>query len=410
MLVYLGVCAVLAFLAALATLVIAVLPGLTFGIAAGSDAALVLAISPAAAFHLAFASGAMPLIFGAIIHFVPVLTRGTMPARPVRSLPLLVQLAGIATPLGLAGWLPAWSLHAAAATVSGVAGVLLLWVTRRLRTAFGPPHPGARWYGAALLCLFLAVSLVPVWLVLPELRPALRLFHLHLNTLGFIGLAALGTLPVLLPTLLGQPERHARERLQRTLPLAAAGAVLIAAGAATTFWIALVGALLLGWVAIGNLWAWQRAFGMPAIVRAGGTASLAAATAGFLLLLLAGIGHAAGAWSARPALAAFVALFLLPLVTGALSQLLPVWRFPGADTPQRRAMARQLARGGQWRACLFIAGGLLLAFDFFVGILPALLGLLMFAAVLLMAFRLDRSGGSDDNSRPVRPPPYPPKP
>lgn len=390
MLVYLGVCAILAFLVAIV--------------------ALVLAIPPAAAFHLVFAGGAMPLIFGAIIHFVPVLTRGAAPARPILTLPLLVQLAGIATPLGLSGLLPEWSLHAAATTVSGAAGVMLYWVTRRLRTAFGPPHPGARWYGAALLCLFLAVSLVPVWLALPELRPALRLFHLHLNTLGFIGLAALGTLPVLLPTLLGQQEPRASARLQRALPLAVAGAVLIAAGAATTFWIALVGALLLGWVAVGNLRAWQRAFGLRAIVSAGGTASLVAATLGFLLLLGAGIGHAAGGLPARPALAAFVALFLLPLVTGALSQLLPVWRFPGVSTPERRAMIRHLARGGQWRALLFVAGGLLLAFDYSVGIVPALLGLVMFVASLWMAFRLDRAGGSDDNSRPVRPPPFPPNP
>lgn len=381
MLVYLGVCAILAFLAALAAFVLAALPALTL--------------------HLAFAGGAMPLIFGAIIHFVPVLTRSAAPARPIHMLPLLVQCAGIVTPFGLAGLLPGWTLHAAATTVSGAAIVLLFWVTRRLRKAFGPPHPGARWYGASLLCLFLAVSLVPVWLALPELRPALRLFHLHLNTLGFIGLAALGTLPVLLPTMLGQPDRSASERLLRQLPLAVAGAVLVAAGAATTFWLALVGALLLGWVAVGNLRAWHRAFGLPVIVSAGGTASLAAATVGFLLLVLAGIGHGAGGLPARPALAAFVVLFLLPLVTGALSQLLPVWRFPGASTAQRRTMAQRLARGGQWRALLFMAGGLLLAFDIFVGIVPAVLGLIMFAAALLMAFRLDRAGSSDDNSRPV---------
>lgn len=382
MLVYLGICAVLAFLTSLA--------------------ALVLAVPPALTLHLAFASGAMPLIFGAIIHFLPVLTRSATPARPIRMLPLLVQGAGIATPFGLAGLLPGWALHAAATTVSGAAIVLLFWVTRRLRAAFGPPHPGARWYGASLLCLFLAVSLVPVWLALPELRPALRLFHLHLNTLGFIGLAALGTLPVLLPTMLGLQERGASTRLLRDLPLAVAGAVLIAAGAATTYWLALIGALLLGWVAVGNLRAWGRAFGLQTIVSAGGTASLAAATVGLLLLLLSGIGHAAGWVPARPALAAFVVLFLLPLVTGALSHLLPVWRCPGADTPQRRDMAQLLARGGQWRALLFMAGGLLLAFDVFVGIFPALLGLALFAAVLLMAFRLDRVGTSDDNSRPVQ--------
>jgi len=34
------------------------------------------AASPAAAAHVAFASGSLPLIVGAMLHFVPVLTRG----------------------------------------------------------------------------------------------------------------------------------------------------------------------------------------------------------------------------------------------------------------------------------------------------------------------------------------------
>ncbi|MDP1651123.1 MAG: hypothetical protein Q8L56_00185 [Rhodocyclaceae bacterium] len=380
MLVWLGSCAVTAFLAAAIAALAAVLPAPTF--------------------HIIFTAGAMPLICGAIIHFVPVLTRSSTPSRAIYYLPLPVQLAGIATPLGLAGILPVWSLHAAATTVSLAALALTVWIARRLRTTLGAPHPGARWYGAALLCLFFAVSLVPVWLAIPELRPALRLFHLHLNTLGFIGLAALGTLPVLLPTVLGRQDTDAANRLRRDLPVAAGGAVLVAAGATAAIWLAVLGALLLAWVAGRNLLAWQRVFGMRAIVGAGGTASLAVATAGFMLLLLAGIAHGMGWIAARPALAAYIALFLLPLVTGALSQLLPVWRYPGSDSPMRRAMSLRLARGGRLRAALFLAGGLLLALDFSVGILPVALGLALFALALCMSFWLDRAGASDDNSRP----------
>jgi hypothetical protein len=361
MLVYLGICAVLAFAAAVA--------------------ALLLAVPPAATFHLFFAAGAMPLIFGAVIHFVPVLTRSATPAPGIRLLPLPVQVAGIATPLALGGLLPYWALHAAATAVALAAPVLLFWVTRRLRATLGAPHPGARWYGAALLCLFLAVSLVPVWLALPELRPALRLFHLHLNTLGFIGLAALGTLPVLLPTMLGQPEAGAAPRLLRDLPLAATGALLLAAGAAVAPWLALGGALLLGWVVVGNLRAWHAAYGWK--VGAGGTASLLVATLGLLLLLLAGIAHGAGWVAARPALAAFATLFLLPLVTGALSHLLPVWRFPGPASPQRAALASALTRGGRLRASCFLAGGLLVLFDIRAGLPFSAAGLLLFALACL---------------------------
>lgn len=382
MLVWLGICTVAAFLATLVAAFSAVLPAPTL--------------------HIAFAVGALPLICGAIIHFVPVLTRSGPPARAIHFLPLIVQLAGIATPFGLAGVLPQWSLHAAATVTAAAAFTLLFWTSRRLRSTLGTPHPGARWYGAALLCLFLAVSLVPVWLALPELRPALRLFHLHLNTLGFIGLAALGTLPVLLPTTLGRPEPDAGDRLRRDLPWAAAGAVLVAAGAASAAqWLVLPGALLLGWVAVRNLLAWQRAFGMHSIVGAGGTASLAGATAGFLLLLLNGISHSFGWVTARPALAAYVALFLLPLVTGALSHLLPVWRHPGVASSRRAAMTQRLARGGQWRALLFLVGGVLLAFDHDSGIYPVAAGLVLFVIALLRAFWLDRAGTSDDNSRPI---------
>lgn len=384
MLVWLGICAVAAFAATL--------------LALGQD------LAPAPAIHIAFAAGALPLIFGAIIHFVPVLTRSGTPARVIHVLPLGVQLAGLATPPGLAGILPAWSLHAAATFVAGAALVLLLWTTRRLRATLGVPHPGARWYGGALICLFLAVSLVPVWLALPELRPALRLFHLHLNTLGFIGLAALGTLPVLVPTVLGLNDAQASVRLSRDLPIAAGGAVLVAAGTASLPALAPVGALMLIWVIAGNLAAWWRLGAVPVKVSSGVTApaaSLMAASVGLVLLLLAGIAHGAGWLTARPAVPAYFALFLLPLVTGALAQLLPVWRFPGVASGRRRSMRRNLMWGGRWRSLLFLAGGLLLLVDIRQGGVLVAAGLALFAGVLGRAFWLDRAGGSDDNSRPI---------
>ncbi len=377
MLVYLGCCAVLAFAAALV--------------------AALATVPPAPTFHLAFAAGALPLVFGAIIHFVPVLTRSGKPPRAIRLLPLPVQLAGAVTPLALAGVLPYWSLHAAASAVALAALLMIAWISRCLRATLGAPHPGARWYGAALLCLFFAVSLVPLWLALPELRAPLRLFHLHLNTLGFIGLAALGTLPVLLPTALGRPDADAANRLRRDLVPASAGALLVAAGAAGAFWLALPGAALLLWVVGRDFAAWRRTFGWRTIGRDGAALPLAGATFGFALLLPFGAVHGLGWLPARPAIAGFAVLFLLPLVTGALSQLLPVWRHPGPDSPRRRALRARLVRGGGWRAALFFAGGLLLALDVQSGLVGAGAGLAWFAVDLLRAFRLDRPGASDDN-------------
>lgn len=380
MLVYLGICAVLAFI--------------------GAVIAAALAVPPAPTFHIAFAAGALPLILGAIIHFVPVLTRTGLPVRSIRYLPLAAQLAGGLTPLALAGFLPAWSLHLAASMVALIALTLAFWVARRLRATLGAPHPGARWYGVALLCLFFAVSLVPLWLTQPELRAALRLFHLHLNTLGFIGLAALGTLPVLLPTALGRPDPEVAVRLRRDLPLAAMGGVLVAAGASAGAWLAWGGALLLLWVAGRNLLAWRRAFGLVSIGGAEASAPLVAATLGFVLLLLHGLAHGVDWLPARPAIAGFVTLFLAPLVTGALSPLLPVWRYPGMDSPRRRKMRECLTEGGRLRAALFLAGGFLLIFELASGLFPIILALVLFAFALFRAFRLDRPGASDDNPGP----------
>lgn len=401
MLVYLGICAVVAFIAALATAFLAVLPGPTFILAriCLTDAVV---NAPASALHIAFAAGAMPLIFGAIIHFVPVLTRTATPRREMHLVPLAVQLAGLATPLALGGVIPYATLHVAASVVSLAALVMMFWIMRRLRATLGVAHPGARWYGAALLCLFFAVSIVPVWLMLPELRPALRLFHLHLNTLGFIGLAALGTLPVLLPTALGRPEPTAGMRLATDLLPAAVGALLLAAGAAGSFWLGLPGALLLLWVLGRNLLAWQRAYGWQACLADGVAAPLTVATLGLGGMLLAGIAHGAGLFPARPAIAGFAAAFLMPLVTGALSQLLPVWCHPGPDSPARRQMRTLLAWGGEWRALLFLFGGLTLAADSVLGAWPLILGMLWFFALLVAAFTLDRPETSDDNPRPIR--------
>lgn len=380
MLVWLGICAALCFAVAAAGAAWAILPAPTF-------------------VHLVFAAGAMPLVFGAIIHFVPVLTRSAPAEKPIQLLPLPVQMAGFATAATFSGLLPYWALHAAALLVSLLAAVVVAWIARRLRRAIGQPHPGARWYGAALLCLFFAVSLVPAWLANPLLRPALRLFHLHLNTLGFIGLAALGTLPVLLPTVLGRPDPQAGERLHRDLPFAVTGALLVAGGAAASPWLAVAGAALLLWGVMRNLRAWHAGFGITTL-GTGRTAPLLAASVGLGIMLVLGMAHGIGGLPARPALPGFIVLFLLPLVTGALTHLLPVWRHAGPDGVRRQSWQVRLAMGGTVRAGLFFLGGMLLCFDLAAGWALALAGMLLFLAALARAVFLDSAGRSDDNPRP----------
>jgi len=351
--------------------------------------------SPLAVAHLAFAVGIVPLIFAAMSHFVPVLTRTGDPGRWISYLPGAAQLTGIVAVSAMQGMLPRWLLYPATAVDLLLAAILLNWIAGRARAALGSPHPGWRWYGVALGCLMLALLaalLIPLW---PQYWKALRLFHLHLNTLGLVGLAALGTLPVLLPTALGKPDPEAASWLRRRLWLVAGGALVIATGAAVIWPFAAPGAALLVVAALGLIGQWGRRFGFKAMLADGVAASLLAAVAGLLLTLAAGVAHGAGLLPGRPTLLAWGAGFLLPLVTGALSQLLPVWRWPGPAIPARHIMRQKLAATGGWRAALFLTGALALlgGFDLLAGPLVAG-GLLLFVGGLLQAVRVSSPEGT----------------
>ena len=364
MLIYLGASVVVAF-------------GLAIGLALAGA-------SPAAAAHAAFALGAMPLIFAAMGHFVPVLTRSGTAEKPIHFLPLALQLAGLLVVAALAGVFPGWSLHLAASVGIAAAVGFLAWQWRRGRAALGRPHPGLAWYKAALGCLALALVAILAGLLWPEAYGVLRLAHLHLNTLGFIGLTAIGTLHVLMPTVLGQPDPQAAVRLRRQLPWAIGG-VAASAAAGLTPALAVMGSLTLGGVVIHTLHGWWRTYGLARLLGDGAAVALSGATCGLLLLVGAGALHGLGGMFARPAIAGFFSLFLLPLVTGALSQLLPVWCHPGPLTPQRTVMRARLVRFGGLRTALFLAGGGLLLGGVTAGVALLAAGIALFAGVLVHA-------------------------
>ena len=348
--------------------------------------------SPLAVAHLAFAVGIVPLIFAAMLHFVPVLTRTGDPHPRLLGLPWAAQLAGLAAVLAMQGWAPYGLVYGAAAVDFLLAGILLNWIALRVRQTIGSPHPGWRWYGTALGCLVLALSailLMPVW---PSYWRSLRLFHLHLNTLGLVGLAALGTLPVLLPTALAKPDPEAASWLRRRLWLVAFGALVVATGAAITWQFATIGAAILLVAALSLLGQWARRYGVLVLLGDGVATSLLAAVVGLLILLASGLLHGAGLIAPRPALLAWGSGFLLPLVTGALSQLLPVWRWPGPQIPARLVMRQKLAATGRWRALLFLLATLALLVnwpDLAGGLLA--LALAMFVLGVLQAVRVPRS-------------------
>lgn len=317
--------------------------------------------TPVAVAHLAFAVGIVPLVVAAMTHFVPVLTRTGDPAPAIHRLPHIAQSAGLLAVGVMAGYVPRGWLHLAAVVELCVAAALLAWIVGRARRCLGTPHPGWRWYGAALGCLLATMAAVPAMAALPGQYAALRALHLHGNVLGLVALAALGTLPVLLPTALGKPDQDAAAWLRRYLWPAVIAALTTAIGAACCWFSALVGAMLWLLVVLSLAVQWRRRFGVTALAGDGAAAPLVAALGGLAMLLVFGAAHGTRLVPPQPAIGAWAAGFLLPLVSGALTQLLPVWRWPGPLTPARSAMRARLATGGCWRALCFLLSGFLLA-------------------------------------------------
>ena len=374
------------------------LPALAINAVLMMAAALALWLSavqpPQLAAHVALALGVGPLILAAIAHFVPVLGRGEGAPRCLQVTALAAWAGGALIVAGFAGLLPQPGAELAAAALAGTAALTLLaWTARRARRCLGRPHPGLAWYLAALGFLAAALVAVPLMSLWPEQRQALRLFHLHANLLGFVGLTAIGTLQVLLPTAAGRADPSAAVRLKTDLKFAVAGAAAIAVGAAWSPPLAIVGALLYAIPPLRMGWRWRTAFPDWINCRHGAAPSLVAACVGLIFLVLAGIGHALNHLSGQDAVAGFIAAFLLSLITGAASQLLPVWLRPGVKLPWHDRMREALGRHAGLRSLLLVAGGILAALGHPGGLWLTAAGLALFLAALITGLRTKKNPG-----------------
>lgn len=353
------------------------------------------AAPPQVAAHLAFALGVLPLILAAIAYFVPVLTRGATAAPWLGGAAGLSWLAGALVVAGFGGLVDPADSAQFGALLAGVTAIgVLVWMLGRKRRTIGAAHPGLAWYLAAvafLMAALLAVSLMAVW---PEQRAALRQFHLHANLLGFVGLTAIGTLQVLLPTAVGRPDIRVRARLASDLKFACIGVLLLALGAAMTAaghtsgpgkQMAVLGALLFLFAPLRMATYWVAAYAEPIGSVHGAAASLALASLGLIGLIFAGIGHALGFLAGREAVAGFVLAFLLPLVSGAATQLLPVWLRPGMQGAWHAGLRSRLGRLAGMRALLMVVGGLAVAFGWQQGIWISLAGVLLLITVAVPA-------------------------
>lgn len=319
------------------------------------------ALPRAAHIHLALAVGVMPLIHGAMSHFVPVLTRSRQAEGRIGWLLLAVSAAGLLAFSQFVTFVLPFAGTLAAVIASVASGSFVWWTWRRGKSALGSPHPCLYWYLAALFCLMLGLAAVLAMDLWPAQRLPLKRLHLHLNTLGFIGITAVATLQVLLPTVAGRPDTQVAARLRSDLSLVLGGTLLVACGAAWLPWLSGLGLVL--WVVpvLRLAHAWQRNFSREILHLHGAAPLLAAALAGFACALLAGALHAAG-WRDAPGSAhLYILAFLFPLVSGAVGHLLPVWLRPGQQTTWHAQLRARLTFGAGLRAALFLAAGVLVA-------------------------------------------------
>ncbi|MBI4937392.1 MAG: hypothetical protein HY846_04105 [Nitrosomonadales bacterium] len=345
----------------------------------------VFPLLPATHIHLALAMGVMPLIFGAMMHFVPVLTRSKSPPAGVQLVPAFMLASGTLAVYSFATVNPIY--YFAAFTAFAAAAVFSGWIMRRTSSPLNKPHPCLYWYLAAVACLMLALAAVAAMALWPEQRQALKNLHSHLNTLGFVGLTAIATLQVLLPTVAGRFDPQAATRLRHDLKWALGGTLLVALGAAWVKPLAWLGVLM--WavplVRLGKAWL---ALYAGEILRFHGAApSLAAALTGFAAALLLGALHGGGVLGATGTAHAFILAFLFPLVTGAVSQLFPVWARPGPQTAWHAQTRQQLGLGGGLRGAFFLAGGVLLGLGWRGGLLLAMAALIVFLGQFALAVR-----------------------
>ena len=321
---------------------------------------LVTGRSPAiVSYHLIFAVGIMPLILAAMMHFIPVLTRSAGPRGFMHMIPLIAMVGGFVAIFYFSNPLDRPFAHYIGIIIALCAvSALVIWAWLLRRKAIGAPHPCMDWYLVAIACLGIGLSAILIGYCFPEQRNALRLFHLHLNTIGFIGITALGTLQVLMPTVTQKPDKDAAQRMRRDLKWVAGGTFISACCAAWHSELAWVGLALLSIPFIHISKAWCKQYAGYIFVQHGASPSLGAALPGLAVVLIIGAIHGQHDLQFNP-ISAFIIAFLMPLVIGAVSYLLPQWLRPGIQTTWHRTAHERLGFLNGTRALILLIGGVM---------------------------------------------------
>lgn len=361
-------------------MLIALISATLLAFIAGQALPKAIAIAPAFWAHLVLAAGVMTLITAAMQHFVPVLTRSRGAGCWMARLPFLMLAAGGLAMTVFSGRLDfAWVTAAALLALIG-AGAMLLWMRSKGRNTFGRPHPGLAWYVAAMACLGLGLIAAAAISWLPAWHAALRAFHIHINLYGFIGLTAIGTLQVLMPTAANQVDPDVGARLRLDLKWALAGSLALAAGQA--FWLPLawLGSALWFWVIVHMAWAWWRLHRKRILSWHGAEPVFAAALLGFASALT---GVLLALDTLLP-LTIFLPGFLMPLVVGSAGQLGPVWIEAGRSMARHAEDRAKITRWNSVRALLFLSAAVLPLLGYRCSGMPALTALVWFGIVFVL--------------------------
>ena len=345
-------------------------------------------------YHVIFAIGIVPLILNAMVYFLPVLTRSKSPSRSIVILPMAALIGGVLVTSHFAfpQAVPHGQYFGAAIIVTVIVN-LGYWAYRSGSKAIGAPHPCLNWYLAAMACLFVALGAILMAYFIPSQRAALRLLHLHLNTLGFIGITALGTLQVLLPTVAQRGDAGATARMRLHLKWMVAGTVLIAGGAAWHPSLAWGGLALLAIPLVGIFKSWLPLYSRNIFTLNGATPALAAALCGYAIAMLLGTAHAYHYPSFNP-VATFIIAFLMPLVTGTVSYLLPLWLQPGQQTPWHQAARKHLGLGGGLRAIALLTAGVSAGLGYRFGWALAMITVSVFLIQIILMFIMIRTSAN----------------
>jgi hypothetical protein len=368
-------------------MLIALIAATLLAFLAGQALPKAIAVAPAFWAHLVLAVGVMTLITAAMQHFVPVLTRSRGAGGWTARLPFLMLAAGGLALAVFSGWLDfVWIMLAAALALAGVVG-MLGWMRNKARNTLGKPHPGLAWYVAAMACLGLGLIAAAVMPFVPTWHAELRAFHIHINLYGFVGLTAIGTLQVLMPTAANRADPAVGARLRKDLKWALAGSLLLALGQALWLPLAWLGCAL--WFrAIGRMaWAWWRLHRARILAWHGAEPVLAAALLGFSFSL-AGVLLALD--NLLP-LTIFLPGFLMPLLVGAAGQLGPVWIETGRNAARHAEDRAKITRWNSARALLFLTAAGLPLFGYRCSGMPALTALVWFGIVFAIYLYRDKN-------------------